>query len=422
MAILFFLNIFLYFFIQIIKLRFLSNFFKQNAFANINPFIILFIVKLPVDLFKIVVGPIFLLDDGIGNVFYNISILFTTLSISIDFILLRFAFLISKKYNFIIRGLNVRTTYSRMLIASIIFYFLFLLCFFLLANHSFGILNWVRAPRTGYQLHRTGAGQYWVFAISFLSISFTIFTFAVRKFKNLVLLLILYLYSAYLLGSKGIILDFLTFFLIVLWLRRYKRLKKIFLIVIPTAFILMIINFLSSVLGGAEINYVAILSYFDYYVNSAMYFKEYYSGGIDLFYGKIFLSDFWSLVPRSIYPSKPYVYGITHVNEHFFPGAAEETNTPAFGGPIKYFADFGIIGIVALTFFNPFKFIYYFLLYQLLKNYSFESIRNNLYRFMLFGFFTSPFFLFSLSFPLDMIFLFFISVTLYFIIKLKWVK
>ena len=40
------------------------------------------------------------------------------------------------------------------------------------------------------------------------------------------------------------------------------------------------------------------------------------------------------------------------VNEHFFPGAAEATHTPAFGGPVPYFADFGLIGVIVYSFFN----------------------------------------------------------------------
>ena len=62
------------------------------------------------------------------------------------------------------------------------------------------------------------------------------------------------------------------------------------------------------------------------------------------------------------------------VNEFFFPGAAEETNFPAFGGPIDYFADFGLLGVIFLTFFNPFKFVFYFFLGQLLKNYKYSLI------------------------------------------------
>ena len=91
-----------------------------------------------------------------------------------------------------------------------------------------------------------------------------------------------------------------------------------------------------------------------------MYFKEYYSGKISLFYGQIYFSDFCTLIPRGLFPNKPYVYVITLVNEYFFPGAAAETNTPAFGCPISYFADFGILGLILIKFIDPFRFIYFF--------------------------------------------------------------
>ena len=102
----------------------------------------------------------------------------------------------------------------------------------------------------------------------------------------------------------------------------------------------MIINFfLSMGFKGDYTDYEKVLSYFDFYINSSIYFKEYYSGKFILFYGQIYFSDFWSLIPRGLFPDKPYVYGITYVNEYFFPGAAAESNTPAFGGPISYYAD-----------------------------------------------------------------------------------
>jgi oligosaccharide repeat unit polymerase len=423
MSFLFIINIFIYFYLQFVKLSYISSYFKNRKFSRTNPFIILFLFKLPVDLFKVVIGPPFILENGIENVYYNLAILITSLSIFVEYLLLRFAFLISNKYTFNSYNLNIKTKYSRMIYASIIFYFLYFLCFYLLSSSSFGFINWLKDPRTGYQLHRVGAGQFWVFAISFLSVSFAIFAFNVRKITNLFILLIPYLYSAYLLGSKGIILEFLVFFLIVLWIRKFKSLRKVFLVTVPLAFFLMIINFFTSAgFNSGKMDYISILSYFDYYVNSAMYYKEYYSGGIDLFYGKIYFSEFWSLVPRGFYPDKPYVYGITHVNEYFFPGAAEETNTPAFGGPVNYFADFGILGVILITFLDPFKFVYYFFLCQLLKNYDFESIKNNLFLFLMFLFFTAPFFLFSLSFPLNMIFLFIISIMLLFINKIRLFK
>jgi hypothetical protein len=407
--------------LQCLKLKYLSLYFENRKFAGTNPFIILFLFKLPVDIFKVLIGPPFILESGINDVYYNIAILVTSLSLLAENLLLRSAFLISNKYTFNSHILNIKTKYSRMIYASVFFYFLFILSFFLLSSSSFGFLNWIKDPRTGYQFYRMGAGQFWVFAISFLSISFAIFAFSVKKYTNLIIILVFYLYSAYLLGSKGIVLEFLVFFLIALWIRRFKSLKKIFLFTLPIAFMLMIINFFSTAAPGAEgVDLRSVLLYFDYYVNSAMFYKEYYEGGIDLFYGKIYFSEFWSLVPRGLYPSKPYVYGITHVNEHFFPGAAEATNTPAFGGPVNYFADFGLMGVILLTFFDPFKFIYYFFLCQLLKNYDYEKIKDNLFLFLLFLFFTAPFFLFSLSFPLNMIFLFMVSMILFIFNKLSF--
>lgn len=423
MSLLFIINIFIYFYLQFVKLSYISSYFKNRKFSGTNPFIILFLFKLPVDLFKVVIGPPFILENGIENIYYNIAILFTSLSIFVEYLLLRFAFLISNKYTFNNYIFNIKTRYSRMIFASIIFYFLYFLSFYLLSSSSFGFINWLKDPRTGYQLHRVGAGQFWVFSISFLSVSFAIFTIYVKKSRNLFIFLIPYLYSAYLLGSKGIVLEFLIFFLIVLWIRRFQNVKKIFLIMIPLAMVLMLINFFSSMgFNGDGTDYITILSYFDYYVNSAMYFKEYYSGKIDLFYGQIYFSDFWGLVPRGLFPNKPYVYGITHVNEYFFPGAAEETNTPAFGGPINYFADFGVFGVIFMTFLDPLKFINYFFLCQLLKKYDHVNIKDNLFVFLMFLFFTAPFFLFSLNFPLNILFLLIVSSILLFINKINFTK
>jgi oligosaccharide repeat unit polymerase len=423
MSFIFIINIFVYFFLQFVKLSYISSYFKNRKFSGINPFIILFLFKLPVDLFKVVIGPPFLLENGIENIYYNIAIAITSLSIFVEYLLLRFAFLISNKYTFNSYSLNIKTRYSKMIHASIIFYFLFFLSFYMLSSSSFGFFNWLKDPRTGYQLHRVGAGKFWVFSISFLSVSFAILTLYVKKNINLFIFLLFYLYSAFLLGSKGIVLDFLVFFIIILWVRRFQNLKKVFLITLPVALVLMLVNFFSSMgFNGDGTDYEKVLSYFDYYINSAMYFKEYYSGKISLFYGQIYFSDFWNLIPRGLFPNKPYVYGITLVNEYFFPGAAAETNTPAFGGPISYFADFGILGVILMTFIDPFKFVYYFFLCQLLKNYDYLKIKNNLYVFIMFLFFTAPFFLFSLSFPLNMLFLLFVSLILLFINKINYTK
>jgi len=262
-------------------------------------------------------------------------------------------------------------------------------------------------PREGYQFHRSGAGFLWVLAISFLSVSFVLSTLYAKSRIKLFLIFFIYAFSAYFLGSKGIVLDFFLYFLIILWLTKYKKLKYIYIIMLPLVFGIMLYNFFSS---AGSTDFKEVFSYFDHYVNATMYYEAYYTNKIDLFYGKVYFSDFWNLVPRGVYPNKPYVFGITHVNEFFFPGAAEETNTPAFGGAVNYFADFGIIGVILFSFINPIKFISYFFLCQLLKNYTYETIVNNSYILLLFILFTAPYFLFYLIFPLNMALFFFISV------------
>jgi hypothetical protein len=175
---------------------------------------------------------------------------------------------------------------------------------------------------------------------------------------------------------------------------------------LPLVILVMSINFFGGNLNS--FNILELFSYFDYYKNSAQFYEDYYSGRIDLFYGEIFFSDFWNLLPRSLFPDKPYSYGITLVNEIYWPGAAEETNTPAFGGPVAYFADFGILGVILFSLFNPFKFISYLFFWQLVKNYSYETIKNNSIVLALFILFCSPVFLMNLAFPINLIFYFII--------------
>lgn len=400
------INIICYYFVQILKLKYLSSFFRKKD-NLINPLVIVFLSQLPVDVFKVVIGPSFLLDGGVTDIYYNLAIVYTTLGLLADYVLLRVVFMISNRYHILIPTFNFRVRLQRMKFAAILFYGMFLVSFVLLASSSFGVVNWIRDPRAGYQFHRMGAGQFWLFAISFLSVSFALMCLYIRRTFPLIILLFLIVSSAYLLGSKGIILDFFIFFLIILWVREFKYLRLFFFLGVPFALLLMLLNFFSS--GGVNSDMTSVFTYFDYYVNAAMYYQAYYTGKIDLFYGKIFFTEFWNLVPRGLYPNKPYVYGITHVNEFFFPGAAEETNTPAFGGPVNYFADFGVLGVILCSLLNPFKFVYYFFFCQLLKNYTFENIKHSSWVLLLFIFFTAPFFLFSLAFPLNLIFFFMVA-------------
>jgi hypothetical protein len=77
-----------------------------------------------------------------------------------------------------------------------------------------------------------------------------------------------------------------------------------------------------------------------------MYYKDYFNGSIPLMEGKIFFTSFWEYAPRSLFPDKPYVYGILHIVEIYYPGGPESGNTPAFQGGVPQFADFGLPGVL----------------------------------------------------------------------------
>ena len=116
---------------------------------------------------------------------------------------------------------------------------------------------------------------------------------------------------------------------------------------------------------------VDFADYFTHYPNSARYYEDYFSGAVSLFYGDIFLTSFWEYVPRILFPEKPYVYGVLHVVELYYPGGAESGNTPAFYGGVPYFADFGIAGVILFSLLNFQSFILFAGLRYALKDRAF---------------------------------------------------
>ena len=341
------INLFFFVFLTIYYPIYISKSLKLKL---LNPITILVVVTMPIALFKAFFGPAYLLNDGLFDKYYNFAILMANIQLIITLYVTIILFKIFRSYHYSITNFLYKITpkwrikRTKMFLVSFVFLLLFLISFYLLSS-TFGFINWILSPRTGYQYHRVGAGEYYAFALLFLSTSFSILLLFLRKNKSIYLFSIVYIFFAWFLGSKHIMLNFCIYTITVLWFRNVDNLGKIIGYATPIIFIPMLLNF-----GSFDLSEIA--TYFDYYVNSAMYYKEYFSNGIDLFYGQIGLTDYWALVPRSLFPDKPYVYGFLLVNEHFFPGAAEATHTPAFGGPVPYFADFGLIGVIVYSFLN----------------------------------------------------------------------
>jgi hypothetical protein len=379
MSIFYVLNWILFILFSVLPIIYLT---KKFNIGYINPITITFFVYFPVTVMKVFGGPAFILDEGLFDPWFNFALLMTNIDLLSTFLITYFAIVFIKRNNFlrnkILFLIKDKKLSRRKMLFTALFFLLISFIFFVLLTSEFGFLNWVLSPREGYQLHRSGVGHYLAFSLLFLSLSYTIFLVYIKNNLAQIFSFIFFAVLVYFFGSKGFILSFFLFLLIVLWFKQSKYLKTALIFLTPLAFIVMLINFNPSQLQD-------VMEYFDYYVNSAMYYKAYFNGELPLFYGQIWWTDFYSYVPRMFFEDKPYVYGFLLVNEYFFPGAAEATNTPAFGGPIAIFADFGVLGVLFFSIFNYKVFLNTIFLYHLYNNKNLHQIElssNNLFLFI----------------------------------------
>jgi hypothetical protein len=412
MEALFTINCLFLFFISIYKVHFLAKYFKLEL---VNPISIQFLVNFPITIAIYFIGPSVLLEDGLYDKYYNYAIFITSLSLICELIVIRssLSFLKAKENYFRPILYSDRALRNRKLLLrfSAIFFMLFIVSFYFL-SYGFGFINWIVDPRTGYQYYRAGSGHWFGLSITFLSISFVLASLSAESIRRIFVLFFAYLAISYFLGTKNLILMMSVYLMILLWYKRYDHLSRIFLIIMPVAFFGMLINFFSWGIEGNIL--ISITSYFDHYKHSAMYFEAYFNDQIDLMGGKVFISSFWSLIPRSLFEEKPYVYGLLHVNEFFWPGAAEATNTPAFGGPIASFADFGIIGVILLPILRLTSIFEAYVLFILFKNRDNRDILNDRIYFYAFIFAFAPMLLDIWPFPFKVLLFIFIVIVIHF--------
>lgn len=312
----------------------------------LNPFTITLLISLPVEAMKLFGGPLVLLGDGLFDSGYQFAVLASNVLLVSQMVGLAFIFRCCTVFQ-----VQQSLPLGRILLAprglrraARLFLVLYLVAFWLLASSDFGLINWVINPREGYQLYRTGQGHWYALAISSLSVSMLLSFLAQPKPRSVLWRTPIYLGLAYLLGSKMVLLNIFTSTLIFLWFLDWKHLTKLLLFGAPLLFVVLIWNLFLALSDGFEVR--AILEYFDFYKNAADYYHAYMNNEISLYWGKIASTSFTSYVPRALWTDKPSVYGILIINEIFYPGQAELTNTPAFGGAVEQFADFGFPGLV----------------------------------------------------------------------------
>jgi hypothetical protein len=159
---------------------------------------------------------------------------------------------------------------------------------------------------------------------------------------------VFYVGMGYFLGSKGVLIAIFATAMIFFWFLRWRLLPWVMIVGTPLVFLLMVWNFYLSTGDAMELE--SITSYFSHLVNGAEYYRAYLNNEVGLFHGEVALSSLWTYVPRALMPDKPMVYGVTLINDIYFPGGAEATNTPAFAGAVEQHADFGPIGVVVFGF------------------------------------------------------------------------
>jgi hypothetical protein len=105
-----------------------------------------------------------------------------------------------------------------------------------------------------------------------------------------------------------------------------------------------------QLLQGTANGFTDTIKYFIYFDTTAKFLGQFERLGFQ--YGSAFLGQFWEMVPRSLYPDKPYVYGQFIIHETLDPGMLEKGRARGTLKWTKYYLDFGIIGVFFVGFFS----------------------------------------------------------------------
>jgi len=342
-----------------------GNFIQPHAYYSARIFVQLLL--LPVIQFFLV-G---LYSDTSGVIFLNTMISLSYISFSIGFfvkkkkgaaILNRFI----KKFN--IANVPKVTLNLHIFIMVLIAILLFV---YLAGKSGFGLPSWLLDPRRGHLHHiqHRGLGHLYMGSMAIFSFVFLcILFFKVRKVVHLIFVTTIFTLISYFYGSKGFVI--FTLFESVVFYNFFMRKIK-FRWLIPIFAVFAIVFFLIFGLYSPQ-NVKAsltkrILQYADYYDNARMFFRD-FDEEFEYAYGKEYLSGLWCYVPRVVYSNKPYSYGkVEYVTEKYYPGAGESGHTPETGGPVEEYLNFGVIGVIAISFIRGYfasLFYRYFLKYR----------------------------------------------------------
>jgi hypothetical protein len=321
-----------------------NNLIQPHAFYTANVFVLLllipFIQSYLSDLFS----------DRKGIVFLNAMIGLSYLSFSAGFfvkknkatvMLNRFI----KKFN--IESVPKVTLNLHIFIMALVAISLFV---YLAEKSGFGLFSWLSSPRTGYQNYRRGFGHLYVVSMAILNVIYLyILFFRINNVRSLIVTTMIFVFVSYFYGCKGAII-FTVFEAVVFYNFFIKKVKLGRAIAIFGGLLLVFTLFFSlyrSPKSSRPLS-TSILSYASYYNEGRKFFRD-FKDEFRYVYGREYISSLWMYVPRAFYDRKPESHGmVKYVVEHYYPGAGESGNTPAFGGPVEEYLNFGILGIIVV--------------------------------------------------------------------------
>jgi hypothetical protein len=358
----------------------------------LNAVSILMLVGVPFELMKLFAGPYVLIADGLTDPGFQYAVLMANL-LSFFQLLGTYVFFEFASWSRAERFLPFRyfvLTPKHLRRGSILFLGLFGIFFYLLASAYVGVAAWLSNPRMGYQFLRAGEGHWYALSVNALSVA-CMLSFLIKPTTRMIAFKTVFFFVlSYVLGAKGFMLAVFTAGLVLVSFVSGRQVVRVLIIGSVPVFILLVYNLALAMGDAFELQ--SVVEYFEYYRNAADYYNGILNGSIQLFHGQVMLTSFWAYVPRILVPDKPFAYGIGLVIDIFFPGAAELSNTPAFGGAVEQYADFGVWGVALFGFFSTQSFLNGFLYYFLFRKPGFSARRVTLGTFMALLALAGPFF------------------------------
>jgi hypothetical protein len=216
-----------------------------------------------------------------------------------------------------------------------------IVCFSALAYSSQTPYVWIFDPRTAYLYHRVGAGHFYILTIYFLLFCFIVGLFLIRK-RTFLIFAWTTIFAALSIwtGKKAVTICFPL--ITVLYYHFYIRAISTRVSVILAMFAIGAVMLLVAGFGG-HFDAEAVLAYFHYADVTALMLARFDEFGFYL--GKVFLTSFWVLVPRALYPDKPFEYGDSLIHAVLFPGIAETGHTSGYLMWSGLYLDFGLLGV-----------------------------------------------------------------------------